>query len=116
MPLSAIEDTRILNEIVGKVEDIADIGGDTFAVRIALSDETVGADPGQLINMLFGNTSLQDDVVLHDADIPERLVRDWGGPHFGLAGLRELAGAGERPLTRSAAQPPGAGPGKPARA
>jgi len=86
MPLSAIEDTRILDEIVGKVEDIADIGGGTFAVRVALSAETIGADPGQLINMLFGNTSLQDDVVLHDADIPERLVRDWGGPHSGLAG------------------------------
>ena len=112
MPLSAIEDTRILDEIVGKVEDIADIGGGTFAVRIALSAETVGADPGQLINMLFGNTSLQDDAVLHDADIPRALVQHWGGPHFGLAGLRELAGAGERALTCSALKPQGLAPDK----
>ena len=37
MPLSAIEDQQILDEIVGKVEAISDIGGGTFAVRIALS-------------------------------------------------------------------------------
>ena len=112
MPTSAIEDRRILEEIVGKVEDIADIGDGMFAVRLALSAETVGADPGQLINMLFGNTSLQDDVVLHDADIPDRLVRHSGGPHLGLDGLRDRAGAARRALTCSALKPQGLAPEK----
>jgi ribulose-bisphosphate carboxylase large chain len=110
MPLSAIEDRQILDEIVGKVEDIADLGNGLFAVRIALSAETVGTDPGQLINMLFGNTSLQDDVMLQDADIPEALVRRWGGPHVGLDGLRQRAGATGRALTCSALKPQGLPP------
>ena len=58
MPLSAIEDRQILDEIVGKVEDISDLGGGLFAVRVGLAAATAGNDPGQLINMLFGNTSL----------------------------------------------------------
>ena len=95
-----------------RVEDIGDLGNGVFAVRIALSTATVGTDPGQLINMLFGNTSLQDDVVLHDADIPEALAHRWGGPHLGLDGLRVRAGAAGRALTCSALKPQGLPPEK----
>ncbi len=110
MPLSAIADDEILDRIVGKVEDIHDIAAGLFAVRIALSRATVGEDAGQLINMLFGNTSLQEDVVLHDADLPDDLVARYGGPHLGLAGLRQRAGAGQRALTCSALKPQGLAP------
>jgi ribulose-bisphosphate carboxylase large chain len=112
MPLSAIEDQAILDEVVGKVEAISDIGGGTFAVRIALARATAGNDAGQLINMLFGNTSLQEDVVLHDAEFPDDLVAAFGGPNIGLAGLRERAGAGKRALTCSALKPQGSSPAR----
>jgi ribulose-bisphosphate carboxylase large chain len=110
MPLSAIEDRHILDEIVGKVENIGDIGHGVFAVRIALGAATVGTDPGQLINMLFGNTSLQEDVTLRDAEIPEALVRHWGGPRHGLAGLRERTGIKGRAFTCTALKPQGLSP------
>jgi ribulose-bisphosphate carboxylase large chain len=112
MPLSAIEDQHILDEIVGKVEAITDLGNDRFAVRIGLSRATLGHDAGQLINMLFGNTSLQDDVVLEDAAFPADVVADFGGPHSGLAGLRARAGAGGRALTCSALKPQGLSPAR----
>ena len=110
MPLSAIEDQRILDEIVGKVEDIRDIGNGAFAVRIALSAETAGGDAGQFLNMLFGNTSLQEDVVLHDAEFPDDVVAPFGGPNVGLDGLRARAGAAGRALTCSALKPQGLAP------
>jgi len=110
MPLSAIEDGEILDQIVGKVEDIREIRAGLFAVHIALSRATVGEDAGQLINMLFGNTSLQEDVVLHDAELPGDVVARHGGPHLGLAGLRERAGASQRALTCSALKPQGLAP------
>ena len=110
MPLTAIEDPSILDEIVGRVEEISDLGNGAFAVRIALATATVGTDPGQLINMLFGNTSLQDDVILHDAEFPEALARHLGGPHHGLAGLRRRADATGRALTCSALKPQGLAP------
>jgi ribulose-bisphosphate carboxylase large chain len=112
MPLSAIEDAQILDEIVGKVEAITSLSDGLFAVRIALSRATVGTDAGQLINMLFGNTSLQDDVILHDVEFPDDVVAGFAGPHLGLDGLRARAGAGKRALTCSALKPQGLSPAR----
>lgn len=107
MPLSAITDARVLAEVVGQVREISDLGGGVFAVRIALAAETVGADAGQLLNMLFGNTSLHDDVTLHDFELPAAMAAGFGGPNLGVAGMRARVGAG-RALTCSAIKPQGA--------
>ena len=72
--------------------------------------ETVGGDPGQLINMLFGNTSLHDDVTLHDVALPAELVKGFGGPRHGLHELRRRVGAPARALTCSALKPQGSAP------
>ncbi len=79
----------MLDEIVGTVEDIRDLGGGTFELRIGLAVSTTGLEAGQMLNMLFGNSSLHADMVLHDASFPDEVVQAFGGPHHGLAGLRE---------------------------
>ncbi len=112
MPVSAIDDPFVLSEILGRVETIRPLDGGRFEARIALSTQTVGNDAGQLLNMLFGNTSLQDDVVLHDVEIPDALAARFGGPRVGLDGLRRLAGAGRRALTCAALKPQGSPPSR----
>ena len=85
MPLAAIDEPEVLTDIVGQVETIDDLGDGTFLVRIGLAVATVGDDPGQLLNMLFGNTSLQDDVILRDADLPPHLLFTIAGtPHCAI--------------------------------
>ena len=110
MPLAAIDDDHVLSEIVGRVEAIREIDAGLFEARISLSAATVGRDAGQLVNMLFGNTSIHDDVVLHDADIPDEVAAVFGGPRHGLDGLRRRVGAGRRALTCSAIKPQGLAP------
>jgi len=110
MPLAAIDDDHVRSEIVGRVEAIREIGGGLFEARISLSAATVGRDAGQLVNMLFGNTSIHDDVVLHDAAIPDEIAAVFGGPRHGLDGLRRRVGAGRRALTCSAIKPQGLPP------
>lgn len=107
MPLAAIRDEAVSTDIVGRVAGIEDRGGGVFAVRIELAADTVGDDAGQLVNMLFGNTSLQDDTVLHDAVLPPALAASFGGPRHGLTGLRRRCGAGARALSCSAIKPQG---------
>ncbi|MGA2794589.1 MAG: hypothetical protein ABSE69_13865 [Roseiarcus sp.] len=107
MPLSAVREASILSDVVGQVEGIRDRGDGWFDVNIALAASTVGADAGQLVNMLFGNTSLHDDVVLCDVSLPADLLAAFGGPGQGLAGLRRRAGALDRALTCSALKPQG---------
>ncbi len=109
-PLAAIRDEEILSDIVGETRDIVDRGGGVFEVKIALAVATVGGDAGQLMNMLFGNTSLHEDVSLVDVDLPADLVSSFDGPGQGLAGLRKRVGAGRRPLTASALKPQGLSP------
>jgi len=107
MPVAAIDDDFVLAEIVGRVEAVRAAGAGVFEVHIALAAETVGDDPGQLINMLFGNTSLHDDVVLHDVGFPRQITAALGGPRHGLHELRRRVGAGKRALTCSALKPQG---------
>ncbi len=112
MPLAPIDDPYVKNEIIGQVAGTRDIGDGWFEVRAALSVATVGADAGQLLNMLFGNTSLHDDVLLHDVEIPSELLLKFAGPNVGIGGLRARVKAEGRALTCSALKPQGLPAGK----
>ena len=105
MPLAGVDEPSVLSDIVGQIEGIDDLGVGTFSVRIGLAMATIGEDPGQFLNMLFGNTSLQDDVTLADCDIPARFGR---GP--GIPVLRERLGVQGRAFTGSALKPQGLAP------
>ena len=110
MPVEAIDDATVLAETVGRVEAIEDIGGGVFAVSIALAVATTGCEAGQLVNMLFGNTSLQDDTALHDAELPPALAGAFHGPNFGVAGLRRRQSVARRAMTCGALKPQGLAP------
>src|SRR5690348_13433171 len=88
MPISAIDDRRVRAEIVGKVAEITDLKRNSlFAVRIDLAVATTGLEAGQLLNMLFGNTSIHDDVQLYDVELPASMAESFGGPRLGLKAL-----------------------------
>lgn len=107
MPVEAIDDQAVLAGIVGQVESIAPIQDGRFAVRIGLAAETTGLEIGQLLNMLFGNSSIQDDVTLEDVELPAEVTDAFAGPRHGLDGLRQRVGAEGRALTCSALKPQG---------
>ncbi len=107
MPVEAITEPRVLDEIVGDVRDISEVRPGLFQVRIGLATETVGAEAGQLVNMIYGNTSIQPDTVLVDADFPPVILEAFGGPRHGVDGLRARAGGEARALTCSALKPQG---------
>lgn len=110
MPVAAIGDPRIRENIVGRVVAIDADGPDHFRVSIALASATTGGEPGQFLNMAFGNTSLQPDVELVDVSLPEALVSAFPGPRFGIAGVRAATGARDRALTATALKPQGQPP------
>jgi ribulose-bisphosphate carboxylase large chain len=110
MPITAIEDDFVLGEIVGRVLAIDALDDGLFAVRIELAAQTIGQDAGQLINMLFGNTSIHDDVVLHDVELPREFFASFGGPRHGVQAWRDRVGAGRRALTCTALKPQGLPP------
>lgn len=110
MPLDAIDDAFVLAEIAGRLGEIEDCGDGSFRVRVSLAASTAGHEPGQLMNMLFGNSSLHDDVTLEDVELPGALVKAFCGPSSGIGGLRDRVGARGRALTCSAIKPQGLSP------
>jgi len=111
MPVAAVRDAWIRDEVLGRVIAVEPLAGDLYRVRIGLAAATVGADAGQLLNMLYGNSSLHDDVTLEDFTLPPETEAALGhGPRIGLAGLRRRVDAGRRALTCSALKPQGLPP------
>lgn len=107
MPPHAVRNHRVSAEVLGRVEEIVADGPDHFLVTISLALETTGFEAGQMMNMLFGNSSLHPDLTLLDVDLEAQAASRFGGPRFGLDGLRRLVGAGKRPLTCTALKPQG---------
>jgi ribulose-bisphosphate carboxylase large chain len=106
-PLEAVRDEAVRRDIVARVGAIRDLGGGSFEVEIRLSHLTFGADAGQLLNMLYGNSSLQQDVELLDFRLDPELLGGFPGRGQGIAGLRARAGAPNRALTCVAIKPQG---------
>ena len=66
----------------------------------------------QLLNVVWGNVSLMDGVLLTDLELPEWVLQSFGGPRFGIPGIRRLVGNVQgRPLVSSALKPVGLGVG-----
>ena len=114
MPVEAVRDARVRSEIVGEVlavEACPDEPG-CFDVVLGLAAETTGDEPGQLMNMLFGNCSLQPDVELVDLQLPGAVLDRLPGPRFGIDGWRSAVGAAttRRALSCTALKPQGLPP------
>ncbi|HEX3549413.1 MAG TPA: RuBisCO large subunit C-terminal-like domain-containing protein [Candidatus Elarobacter sp.] len=106
-PMEAIHDERIRREIVARVASIEPAGERRYRVAVRIAAQTVGQDVAQLVNMIFGNCSLWDDVQFTGLELPPALLARFAGPRHGIAGIRALVQAPHRPLTAAAMKPQG---------
>jgi ribulose-bisphosphate carboxylase large chain len=106
-PLEAIGEQRIRDEIVAKVAAIEPAGAGRFRVDVAIAAQTIGTNPVQFINMVFGNASLWNDVQFTGLEMPAEVLALFPGPRHGIAGTRALLGVAERALTNAAMKPQG---------
>jgi ribulose-bisphosphate carboxylase large chain len=110
VPREALRDARLAERIVGRVEAVAADGDLHTRVTIAYPVETTALDPAQLLNVVFGMTSLQPDAECVAIDPPASLCAALGGPRFGIEALRKATGVERRALTCTAVKPMGLAP------
>lgn len=110
LPMEALVGEAARHGLVGRVEGIDRDPKGGHRVEIAYPEDAAADDPAQLLNLLFGNASLQGDVELLDVEVPDQLRDRLGGPGQGIEGIRSAAGVGERPLSCAALKPTGLGP------
>ncbi len=79
-----------------------------WSVGISYADACAGEDLPQLLNVVFGNTSLQPGVKVQSLFLSPGILGLFKGPRFGPAGLRRLVGvAPGQPLVMTALKPMG---------
>lgn len=107
VPRAVVRDAFFEKQVMGSVERLerAEEGG--FRAELSYPVEATALEPAQFLNVLFGNSSLHEDVRLIDFEPPASLRQALGGPRHGLAGLRALLGAPERALSCTAIKPMG---------
>jgi ribulose-bisphosphate carboxylase large chain len=109
LPRPALRHGAAAQSMVGRVEDVREVSEGIHRVTLAQPIAATACDPAQLLNVLFGNSSLQPDVVLADVVLPESAF-DWlPGPRAGVQGLRALTGVTGRALLATALKPMGLG-------
>ena len=100
----------ITEHIVGRIEDLRNVGPELFCADISYAVEIVAGDLTQLLNVVFGNISLKPGIKVKSLQLPLTLTSDFRGPRFGRAGLRALLDVFHRPLTSTALKPMGFSP------
>lgn len=102
IPEELIPAGDVAEKVVGRIESVSD-----GLATISYPVETAGHELTQLLNVVFGNSSMKAGVRVERVDLPGSLLSTFRGPRFGREGLRKLVGAGQRPLFCSAIKPLG---------
>jgi len=109
-PAELVREAAIRDQIIGRVGDIRVLDPGHAEVVIDYAVECAGSELTQLLNVLFGNVSLQPGVRLVDIALSPTLAALHPGPRFGREGLRERLGVWDRPLLCTAIKPMGLAP------
>ncbi|EKE43213.1 rubisco-like protein Rlp1 [Oceaniovalibus guishaninsula JLT2003] len=107
IPRDAVPPGFVEDTILGRVEDVAPEDG-AFVARISYSLESCGEELPQLLNVIFGNSSIQKGLKVTALDLGP-LARAHPGANFGMEGLRDLTGA-RGPLIVPVLKPQGSTP------
>lgn len=95
--------------IVGQVEAITPcvVPSRAFDVDISYRADIVNNSVPNLLNVIFGNISIRRGIKIIDIRLTADQLRAFGGPRFGIAGLRAALGVYGRPLAATAIKPLG---------
>jgi ribulose-bisphosphate carboxylase large chain len=108
-PASEVPAGVIRDHVFGRIErferraDGSSVAVVSYAVEIAAGELT------QLLNVIFGNSSIKPGIRVEGLDFPASLLGLFPGPRFGRHGLRSLLGVPKRPLLSTALKPMGLG-------
>lgn len=109
IPRDAVPKGYVEDEMLGRLEALEKdpAGRAGFLASISYSEDDVGGDFPQFLNIVFGNSSIKPGIKVEDIGLSPGIRNLCKGPRHGIAGLRLRAGIAERPLLMSAIKPVG---------
>lgn len=106
-PATLVTGGDIREHALGRVESFEPAGRGSHIATVSYAVETSGLELPQLLNVVFGNTSIKPGVRVERLELSPRLLAAFKGPRFGVGGIRRLLGAPTRPLLATALKPMG---------
>ncbi len=106
-PAELLPEVNVDESIVGRIEHFEECDKDTYMAAISYAIECASNELLQLLNVIFGNSSIQTGIRVEHLDLSESILRLFKGPRFGIDGIRKLIGVEKRPLLFTALKPMG---------
>jgi ribulose-bisphosphate carboxylase large chain len=107
VPGELVPEGMIRDQILGQITRFSRVAKGVYEARISYANETSAFELPQLLNVIFGNTSIKAGIRVVDLELSEKVLSRFSGPRFGIRGLRRLFGVYERPLLCTALKPMG---------
>jgi ribulose-bisphosphate carboxylase large chain len=109
IPYDAIPKGHWEAGIVGNMDSIEPVLGtaNTYDVRISYRCDVAGNAIPNLVNVLFGNISIRRGIKITNVEFAKEQIAAFGGPKFGIEGIRKTLGVHDRPLATTAIKPLG---------
>lgn len=111
-PADEVPQGIIRDHVFGRIESFAHAGTGHYDAVISYAVEIAAGELPQLLNVIFGNSSIKPGIRVMRLDLPEPLLRSFRGPRFGREGIRRLLRAPKRPLLSTALKPMGLSSGE----
>ncbi|MBS1167096.1 MAG: ribulose-bisphosphate carboxylase [Proteobacteria bacterium] len=89
VPRDVVPKGYVEDVILGKVESVTAETDGAFVAHLSYSPDSTGAELPQLLNVIFGNSSIQKGIKVVGFEPGKRLSADFTGARFGIAGVRE---------------------------
>lgn len=96
--------------ILGHLEGLEAAAGGRYHATIRFRGDLLSGECSDVLNVLFGTSSLRGDVRLLSFAMTNGLLASWPGPRFGIDGLRQAVGVSRRPLLCAVLKPLGRSP------
>jgi ribulose-bisphosphate carboxylase large chain len=108
IPRDAVPKGYVEDVMLGRLEHLEPAGDNrAYLADISYSDDDIGCDFLQLLNVIFGNSSIKAGVKALSLGLSDGIRAICPGPRFGASGLRARAGIAAGPLLMSAIKPVG---------
>ena len=91
IPRDIVPSGYIEDVILGQIENISYETEGQFIVTMSYSPDSVGTELPQLLNVIFGNSSIQRGLKVLSLDLGTELTKRFPGAKFGITGVRNMS-------------------------
>ena len=110
IPRDVVPKGYVEDEILGRVEDLQPLSNGIWQAVIGYSADSAGDELTQFLNVVFGNSSIQQGIRVTAIDPGATMAAQLPGPRFGIAGIRRLCGRATGGLIAPVLKPMGLAP------